>query len=86
LKHEDLKQNDIVIFKRYCDILEREDFQDGSVIAVYPEIQKVAISWLEGYKSRVDEVEYIKVIAKYDPNGKSMKFGVFSGNSVLLES
>jgi hypothetical protein len=86
MKYEDLKQNDIVIFKRYCDILEREDFQDGSVITVYTDIKKVAISWLEGYKSRVDEVEYDKVIAKYDPNGENMKFGIFSGNSVLLES
>lgn len=85
MKHEELKQNDIVIFKRYCDILEREDFQDGSVIAVYSDINKIAISWLEGYKSRVDEVEYEKVIAKYDVNGKHMKFGVYSGNSILLE-
>jgi hypothetical protein len=43
LKHEDLKSNDIVIFKRYCDILKEEDYQDGNVIAVYPEYRQVDI-------------------------------------------
>lgn len=84
MKHKNLKQSDIVLFKRYCDILGKEDYQDGSVIAVYPEIQKVSISWLDGYSSRVDEVEYEKVVAKYDDNGEYMDFGSYRGNSILL--
>lgn len=86
MKHEDLKSNDIVIFKRYCDILEEEDFQDGNVIAVYPEHGEVDICWLEGFKSRTDSVKYEKVIAKYDTNGEHMRFGAYSGKSILLDS
>lgn len=86
MKCEELKSNDIVIFKRYCDILEREDFQDGNIIAVYPEREEVDICWLEGYKSRTDSVKYEKVIAKFDINGKPMKFGIYSGKSILLNS
>ena len=86
MKHEELNSNDIVIFKRYCDILEKEDFQDGNVIAVYPERREIGICWLEGYKSRTDSIEYEKVIAKYDTNGKPMKFGVYSGTSILLDN
>ncbi|NFH01317.1 hypothetical protein FC831_13700 [Clostridium botulinum] len=86
MKHEDLKSGDIVIFKRYSDTLEEETFQDGNVIGVYPEIKEVDIVWLEGYKSKSDSVKYEKVIAKYDKNGKHMKFGIYSGNSVLLDN
>lgn len=86
MKHEELKREDIVIFKRYNDILEKEDFQDGYVIGIYPESKQVDICWLEGYKSRTDSVEYNKVIAKYDANGEEMKFGLYTGNSVLLEN
>lgn len=86
MKHEDLISSDIVIFKRYCDILEKEDFQDGYVIAVYPEHSEVDICWLEGYKSRTDSVKYEKVIAKADTNGELMTFGAYSGKSILLNS
>ena len=85
MKHSNLNQGDIVIFRRYCDILERENYQDGSVIAVDLERQTVTISWLEGYKSRVDDVEFSKVVAKPSHDGDSMKLGVFSGKFFLLE-
>lgn len=85
MKHEDLKQNDIVIFKRYCDILEREDYQDGNVVAINPERKEVDICWLEGYSSRVDSIKYDKVIAKYNKEGEYMTFGAYKGNSILLE-
>lgn len=84
MKHEDLKEDDIVIFKRYCDILDKEDYQDGSVVAVHPERKEVSICWLEGYSSRSDFVKYDKVIAKYDKNGENMTFGAYRGNSILL--
>lgn len=87
MKHEELKQGDIVIFKirLFPDLQEEEDFHDGNVIAVYPEMKKVCICYLEGYKSRSDEFPYEKVVAKYDENGERMKFGCLSGPSVLLE-
>lgn len=85
MKHEDLKREDIVIFKRYDDILEREDYQDGNVIAVHPERNEVAICWLEGYSSRSDSIKYDKVVAKYDKDGEYMAFGSYRGNSILLD-
>ena len=64
MKHIELKQHDIVLFKRYSDTLQGETYQDGSVIAVRKDAKLVCISWLEGYKSRVDEVPFDKVIVK----------------------
>lgn len=86
MKHENLKSEDIVIFKRYCDILEKETFQDGSVLSVNLKRKTVSILWLEGYKTRQDDVVFDKVVAKYDKNGEHMKFGVYSGKSVLLNA
>lgn len=86
MKVEDLKPGDIVIFKRYCEILKKEDYQDGNVIKVYPEDKRVDILWLEGYKSMLDSVNFNNVIAKHDKDGAYMKFGVYSGKSILLKS
>lgn len=84
MKYKNLKSEDIVIFKRYCDILKEETFQDGNVLSVNPERKTVSILWLEGYKSRQDDIEFKKIVAKYDENGEYMNFGVYSGKSVLL--
>lgn len=84
MKRDDLKVNDTVIFKRYSDILKEETFQDGHVLFVIPEQKLVSICWLEGYKSRAKEIPYEKVIAKHDVRGEVMKFGIYSGNSILL--
>jgi len=86
LKYSELKQGDIVLFKRYNDIYEDEVYEDGSVIYVREDAKLVSISWLEGYKSRVDEVPFSKVIVKSDPQGEYMVFDNYSGKSVLLES
>lgn len=85
MKHKEIKQDDIVLFKRHCNILNRETYQDGNVIFIDDERKLVSICWLEGYKSRNDDVPYEKVIAKYDPNGKYMEFENYSGTSILLE-
>jgi len=84
MKYEELKHGDIIIFKRYCDIRKEESFQDGVVIAVHIKIKEINIGWLEGYKSRSDSVKYEKVIAKYDENGKNMRFDNITGKSILL--
>lgn len=86
MKHEELKENDLVIFKRYCDILKKNDYQDGNVIRVRPDSKMVDICWLEGYQSRIDTIDYKNVIAKHDRNGQVMRFGAYVGNSVLLKS
>ncbi|MBW9154274.1 hypothetical protein [Clostridium estertheticum] len=84
MKHKDLKQGDIVIFKLYDNEDKEESFKDGSVISVYSERKEVSISYLDGYKSRSDDVAFDKVIAKFDTNGEHMVFGNLSGTSILL--
>lgn len=84
MKHEELKDDDIVMFKRYDNALDREEWQDGNVISVHPERKEVSVCWLEGYSSRSDFIKYDKVIAKYDKKGENMTFGAYSGNSTLL--
>lgn len=85
MKHTQLKQEDLVIFLIKDDLSKEEVYEQGSVIKVYSHNKSIDILWLEGYRSRVDNVPFNKVIAKYDKNGEQMKFDVFSGPSVLLE-
>lgn len=84
MKHEYLKNQDIVIFKRYNDILEEDSYEDGFVIGVYPSHKEVDICWLEGYSSRTDSVKYEDVIAKSDDKGEYMSLGCFSGKFILI--
>lgn len=84
MKHEDLKNQDIVIFKRYNALLEEDCYEDGFVINVYPSHEEVDICWLEGYSSRTDSIKYKDVIAKADDNGEHMDLGDFSGKFILI--
>ena len=86
MKHSELKKGDIIIFKIYDNIKEKDDYQDGTIINVIPENKELDICWLDGYHSRVDTIKYDKAIAKHDANGICMKFGSLRGNSVLLEN
>jgi len=85
MKHEQLKNGDIVIFKIHSDEMEEDIFQDGNVLDVYADRKEISIIYLEGYKSRNDNIPYDKVIAKFDLNGKYMTFGNLSGTSVLID-
>lgn len=84
MKCSDLKISTPVVFKTYSDILERKIPMDGNVIAVIPETRNVVVCWLEGYKSRTDNIPYEDMIAAHDPNGEMMRFENISGKSVLL--
>lgn len=87
MRCSDLKQGDIVVFYVTVYAGEDESSYDGNVIAVYPDTRKVAVCYLEGYKSRSDIIPYEKMIAKYDKNGEVMKFGGWiTGPSILLEA
>lgn len=85
MKAKDLKDGDIVIFKQYSSILDKEDYQDGSVISVDVENKEVSVVWLEGLVSRTDDIPFEKLVAKFDESGEMMTFGVLSGTSVLIE-
>lgn len=85
MRHDQLKEGNIVVFKMYSDICKEEVFQDGNVISVLSDRNEVSVTYLEGYKSRNDNIHYDKMVAKWDINGKYMTFGNISGNSILIE-
>lgn len=86
MKHIDLKENDLVLFKTYSDILKRETSEVGNVIYVREDNETVAISWLDGYQSRVDDIEFDKVIAKIDKDeGEYGEIEDIRGYFIMLE-
>jgi len=85
MKPTELKQGEQVVFLIYDDICEKEVYDTGNVIYVDDENKRIGISYLEGYKSRSDDFNYNKVIAKYDKNGEYMNFNGIKGNSILID-
>lgn len=84
MKPTELKQGEQVVFLLYSDIYNKEIYEIGNVIYVDDANKRIAISYLEGYKSRSEDFCYNKVIAKYDKNGEYMEFGNIKGNSILI--
>lgn len=88
MKCSDLQPNDEVVFnvKVYAGD-EKEDTYDGTVLFVNKKMRTVTVCYLEGYKSRTDDIPFEKMLAKADENGEEMLFGGWiRGNSVLLEA
>lgn len=85
MKHTELKEDDLVLFKMYLDILKREISEVGNVIRVREDEKLITIIWLEGYQSRVDDIEFDKVIAKCDKNGEYSEIDGVRGNFIMLE-
>lgn len=86
MKHIELKENDLVLFKMYSDILKKETSEVGNVIYVREDNKTVAISWLDGYQSRIDDIEFDKVIAKIDKDeGEYGEIDNIRGYFVMLE-
>lgn len=86
MKHKDLKENDLVLFKKYSYILKRDHVEVGNVIYVREDNKTVAISWLDGYNSKTDDIEFDKVIAKIDKdNGEYSEIDNIRGCFIMLE-
>ena len=83
-KCSELERNTQVVFKIYSDIYKEKIYEIGSVIYVLPTRRQVCVSYLEGYKSRTDNIPYEDMVACYDENGKEMSFDNIGGKSVLL--
>lgn len=84
MKYNKLKDGDVVIFKMYNDVLSEECFQDGMIVNIRS--NKADISYFEGYKSRVELINFNKIIAKADVNGEYMRFDCFTGKFLKLEN
>lgn len=86
MEYTKLKEDDLVLFKIYSDILKRETSEVGNVIRVREDEKLITIIWLEGYQSRVDDIEFNKVIAKCDDIGKYREIDGIRGKFIMLES
>lgn len=84
LKCSELKENAQVVFKIYSDIFKRKICEIGSVIYVLPNRREVCVCYLDGYKSRSENIPYEDMVACYDENGEMMSFNNIKGKSVLL--
>lgn len=86
MKHINLKENDLVLFKTCSDILNRDYVEVGNVIYVREDNKIVAISWLDGYQSRSEDIKFNKVIAKNDKdNGEYGEIDDIRGYFIMLE-
>ncbi len=86
MKCSELKPNDTVVFYVTIYAGGKEEVYDGNVIYVDNERKTVCVCYLEGHKSRTDNIPFGKMIAKADENGEEMLFGGWiGGKSVLLE-
>ena len=84
LKCSELKVNAQVVFKIYSNIFKRKIYETGSVIYVLPNRREVCVCYLDGYKSRSENIPYEDMVACYDENGEMMSFNNIKGKSVLL--
>lgn len=79
-----LKENEQVVFNRYCNIFKDKVPETGSVVSVNLNNNTVCVSWLEGYKDRKDDVPFEDMLAVHNPEGEMMRFKNISGNSDKL--
>ena len=79
-----LKENEQVVFNRYCNIFKDKVPETGSVVSVNLNNNTVCVSWLEGYKNRKDDVHFEDMLAVHNPEGEMMRFKNISGKSDRL--
>lgn len=84
-KCKDLKLHKTVIFKVFNNILNREIFECGTIEEIDLALNRVWISWLEGYRDKGDYLPFEKLVAVYDEKGERMTFGTLTGPSILLK-
>lgn len=84
-KCKDLKLHETIIFKVFNNILNHKIYECGTVEEIDLTLNKVWISWLEGYKDRGNYFSFEKLVAVYDKDGEVMTFDTLIGPSALLE-
>ena len=86
MKCSDLPINTPVVFKIYSDIYKKKIHMDGHVVGISLKRREVWVCYLEGYKSRTENIPFEDMVAAYDENGEMMQFDNIKGKSVLLEA
>lgn len=73
-----------VTFMVYSNILKRKVPETGTVLWVDQDKKTVAVAWLDGYKSRTEDIPYEDMLAMYDKSGTEMSFEHIHGPSIKL--
>lgn len=73
-----------VVFMAYSAIHKRKVPEVGTVLWVDEDEKTIAVVWLDGYKSRTEDISYEDMLAVYDKTGTEMSFGCFRGPSAKL--
>lgn len=73
-----------VVFMVYSAIHKRKVPETGTVLWVDEDEKTIAVVWLDGYKSRTEDIPYEDMLAVYDKTGTEMSFGCFRGSSAKL--
>lgn len=73
-----------VVFMVYSAIHKRKVPETGTVLRVDEDEKTIAVVWLDGYKSRTEDIPYEDMLAVYDKTGTEMSFGCFRGSSAKL--
>ena len=73
-----------VVFMVYSAIHKRKVPEAGTVLWVDEDEKTIAVVWLDGYKSRTEDIPYEDMLAVYDKTGTEMSFGCFRGLSAKL--
>lgn len=84
MKCSELQENRPVVFKVDPYYQGNKQVFDGTVLWVNKEQKTVCVIYLDGYRSRSDDIPYEDMIAAYDENGEMMQFDCITGKSVLL--
>lgn len=80
-----IKPNNIVICRIKDNISKEDDYWDCNVIGTYENF--VTVCYLEGYKSRTDNIQYKDIIAKVDQRRKwiSLPNNIFKGQFLVFD-
>ena len=81
-----LKAGEQVVCRVYVYNLDRIKEWKCHFVANYPERRQIMVTWLDGWRSDGDFVDYEDVLAVFDPDGPVMEFdnGSLRGPSALL--
>ncbi len=79
-----LQADEEVVFMVHSAIHKRKVPEAGTVLRVDEDEKTIAVVWLDGYKSRTEDISYEDMLAVYDKTGTEMSFGCFRGPSAKL--
>lgn len=84
IKCSELPKDSKVLFRVDPYYQGNKSIYQGFAIIIYDHMPKICVSYLEGYKSRVDDIPYEDMIAVYDKDGPKQDIEGWKGNGYYL--